>query len=207
MYIPSAFEVTDAAKIAEVISSNSFAVLVSRDGDSFFASHLPFIYEPDGGEKGRLLSHMAKANRHWELFREAEEAFVIFAGPHAYISPTYYVTEVAVPTWNYVTIHVHGFPRIFTTDAELNDVLDKTVIKHEADRSHPWRPNLPDELKTKLQQALVGFEIGITRIEAKFKLGQNRSREDREKMLLSLKASGDSESIRLAQWMEREMGE
>ncbi len=97
MYIPSAFEIKDPDKIGEIISANNFAILVSKDGDSLFASHLPFLYKPDLGTNGKLLSHMAKANRHWQLFKTTEEALVIFNGPHAYISPTWYVTEVAVP--------------------------------------------------------------------------------------------------------------
>ena len=201
MYIPSAFEVKDAGKIAEVISSNSFATLISKDGDSLFASHLPFLHRPDQGAKGKLISHMAKANRHWQLLNEKDESLVIFNGPHAYISPNWYATEVAVPTWNYVSIHVYGIPRIMETDAELNAVLDETVKKHEFGLPDPWTPNLPDELKARLHQAIVGFEIEITRIEAKFKLGQNRSKEDQEKMLLMLQNSGEAESIRLAKLM------
>ena len=121
MYIPTAFEVTDPAKLGEVISSNSFAILVSKDGDSFFASHLPFLYKPGGGAKGKLVSHMAVANRHWKLFNENEEVFVIFTGPHAYISPTSYAAEVAVPTWNYVTVHVYGLPKIIRTNEGFPD--------------------------------------------------------------------------------------
>jgi transcriptional regulator len=206
MYIPSAFETTDAGKIAEVISSNSFATLVSQDGDSLFASHLPFLHQPEIGAKGKLVSHMAKANRHWQLFSERKESLVIFNGPHAYISPNWYVAEVAVPTWNYVTVHVHGIPRIMTTEAELDAVLAQTVAKHESGLPNPWTPHLPEELKAKLNQAIVGFEIEITRIEGKFKLGQNRSREDQEKMLQTLQASGDAESIRLAKFMANEAG-
>lgn len=204
MYIPSAFEVTDPDKLTEVISSNSFGLLISRDGDSFFASHLPFLYHPKQGKQGLLVSHMAKANRHWQLFKEHEEAFVIFTGPHAYISPTWYAAEIAVPTWNYVTVHVHGYPRIKETESELNGILEETVKKHESGLPNPWTPNLPNELKAKLQQAIVGFEIEISRMEGKFKLGQNRSIEDREKMLRMLQNSSDPESIRLAEFMTRE---
>ncbi len=202
MYIPDAFHVSDPKKIGEIISSNSFATLVSKDGDSLFASHLPFLYKPDQGKKGSLTGHMAKANRHWQLFNQKEEALIIFNGPHAYISPKWYVAEVAVPTWNYATIHVYGIPKIMKTATELNAVLDETVEKHEAGSPNPWIPNLPVELQTKLHQAIVGFEIEITRIEAKFKLGQNRSMEDQKKMLQTLRDSGDAESIRLAKLME-----
>jgi transcriptional regulator len=205
MYIPSAFEIKDLSKFGEVISSNSFATIISKDGETLFASHLPFLYKPDHGDKGKLISHMARANRHWQLFHEKEEVLVIFNGPHAYISPNWYATEVAVPTWNYVTVHVYGIPKIMQTEAELNSVLDETVEKHESVLPNPWTPNLPYELKTKLNLMIVGFEIQITRIEGKFKLGQNRSKEDQQKMRQTLQSSGDAESIRLATFMEQEL--
>jgi len=206
MYIPSAFEVKDPAKIAEVISSNSFATLISRDGDALFASHLPFLYKPEQGAKGKLVSHMARANSHWQLFQNKLEVLVIFNGPHAYISPSWYVTEVAVPTWNYVTARVYGIPGIMESNAELEALLNETVERHESGLPSPWTPNLPAELKGKLHQAIVGFEIEITRVEAKFKLGQNRSKEDQAKMIRALEASGNEESARLAALMKCEQG-
>ena len=207
MYIPKPYEITDPIKLGEVIAANSFAVLVSKDGDSFFASHLPFLHEPAAGKQGKLISHMARANRHWKLFKETEEVLVIFVGPHAYISPNWYVDQVTVPTWNYVTVHVHGLPRLIETDTGLDAILDQTVEKHEAQQPNPWTPKTPPEMKAKLKQALVGFEIEITRIEGKFKLGQNRSIEDRRKMLEVLLQSGDSDSIRLAKQMQIELGD
>jgi len=205
MYIPSAFAMTDPAKIAEVISSHNFATLISKDGNSLFASHLPFLYKPDLGAHGKLTSHLAKANRHWELFNEQEEALVIFNGPHAYISPNWYATEIAVPTWNYITVHVYGKPRVMTSEAELNAVLDETVDKHESGLPAPWATSrLADDLKAKLHQAIVGFEIEITRVEGKFKLGQNRSKEDQKKMLSILQTATDSDSLALAKFTERE---
>jgi transcriptional regulator len=90
------------------------------------------------------------------------------------------------------------------TDSELTMVLNETVNRHGAGQPVPWNPNLSNELKTKLHQAIVGFEIEVTRIEGKFKLGQNRSREDQQKMIGKLIDSGDAESVRLAQLMESE---
>ena len=206
MYIPSAFEVTDPAKIAEIISSHSFGMLLSKDEGSLFASHLPFLYKPQLGKNGFLTSHMARANRHWQLFNDQEEALVIFNGPHAYISPSYYATSVAVPTWNYVTVHVYGKPRLMTTEVELNAVLAETMEKHEAGFPNPWSTALlPEGMEAKLHQSIVGFEIEITRIEGKFKLGQNRSMEDREKMLGMLQKTNDADSHQLAKFMEQEL--
>ena len=204
MYIPPAFALTDPKKIAEIMSAHSFGILVSKDGDSVFASHLPFLHEPGRGKNGTLISHMAKANRHWQLFAAGEESLVIFTGPHAYISPNWYATKVAVPTWNYVTVHAYGKATLLERPEQLESVLNETVKKHESGLPQPWQPNLPDELKTRLHQAIVAFEIEITRIEGKFKLGQNRSPEDQQKMLGMLENSSDPEAVQLAAFIKRE---
>jgi transcriptional regulator len=204
MYIPAAFAMTDPVKIAEVISTHNFGMMISRDGDSLFASHLPFLHHPQEGSPGKLTSHLAKANRHWKLFNDQEETLIIFNGPHSYISPNWYVTEQAVPTWNYVTVHVYGKART-TSESNLAKVLEETVTKHESERPDSWTTGrLLDDLQAKLHQAIVGIEIAITRVEAKFKLGQNRSKEDRAKMLTALKGATDSDSLALARYMERE---
>jgi len=201
MYIPAAFSITDPTKLADIMSRYSFALLVSRDGNSSFASHLPFLFHPREGSPGVLLSHMARANRHWQLFTPDEEVLVIFQGPHAYVSPTWYVSEIAVPTWNYVTVHAYGKVQLLETDAELDAILDETVRKHESGLAQPWTPRLPEEMRAKLRQAIVGFKIELTRVEGKFKLGQNRSQEDQEKMLVSLRAQPDAESRLLADFI------
>ena len=207
VYIPSTFAVTDPAKLAALIESNSFATLVSKDADSLFASHLPFLYRPAQGAHGTLLSHMARANRHWKLFETGGESLVIFTGLHAYISPTFYAAEVAVPTWNYANVHIYGIAKIVESDTGLDAILDETISKHESGCTAPWTSNLPPEMRANLKKAIVGFEIEITRIEGKFKLGQNRSTEDREKMLAILQSSPDTEVQRLATLMERELRE
>jgi transcriptional regulator len=202
MYIPEAFAISDPAKLADVMAQHSFALLVSRDGNSSFASHLPFLFHAQQGKQGTLLSHMARANRHWQLFTPDEEVLVIFQGPHAYISPNWYASTVAVPTWNYATVHAYGKVRLLETDAELDAVLDETVSKHESGFTQPWVPQLPNDMKAKLRQAIVGFKIEVTRLEGKFKLGQNRSREDQEKMLASLAAQPDADSKALADFIK-----
>jgi transcriptional regulator len=203
MYIPTAFSITDPIKLADIMSRFSFALLISRDGNSSFASHLPFLFHAQEGSPGVLLSHMARANRHWQLFSQDEEVLVIFQGPHAYISPTWYVSEIAVPTWNYVTVHAYGKVQLLKTDTELDAILDGTVSKHESGFAQPWTLQMPEEMKTKLKQAIVGFKIELTRVEGKFKLGQNRSQEDQEKMLANLRAQPDAESRALADFIER----
>jgi transcriptional regulator len=203
MYIPAAFAVSDPARLAEIISHYSFALLVSRDGNSSFASHLPFLYHAQEGKLGTLVSHMARANPHWKLFTPDEEVLVIFQGPHAYISPSWYVSTAAVPTWNYVTVHAYGKVQLLESGAELDAVLAETVQKHESGFAQPWNQRLPEDMHAKLRQAIIGFKIEITRLEGKFKLGQNRPQEDQDKMLANLQAQPDAEAKALADFITR----
>ena len=112
MYIPPAFRIEDASKLAAFIQQYSFATLVTHDGAAPFASHLPMLFHPQAGGHGTLLSHMARANPQWRHFASGAEVLAIFHGPHNYISPSWYQTGPAVPTWNYATVHAYGVPAV-----------------------------------------------------------------------------------------------
>src|ERR1044071_9429828 len=113
MYLPSDFKEEDFQKLAAFIHQFSFATLVSGRSGSLQASHLPFLFDEKRGKSGFLRGHMAKANPHWKTIEE-EEVLVIFQGPHAYISPTWYEASETVPTWNYATVHAYGYYRSIT---------------------------------------------------------------------------------------------
>ena len=100
MYIPQSFEVSDESVLDDFIASNSFAILISTINGSPFATHLPLILDRTESPQGVLLGHVARANPHWRVFDGKQPALAIFHGPHAYISPSWYVTSPAVPTWN-----------------------------------------------------------------------------------------------------------
>ena len=101
MYVPKHFAVTEVAACHKVIVENSFAELVTVDPDGApFASHLPFLLDPARGPNGTLIAHMARANPQWQHFAAGKPVLAIFRGPHAYISPAWYATHPAVPTWN-----------------------------------------------------------------------------------------------------------
>src|SRR4051794_27392492 len=100
MYVPSAFAESDLNKLHDFIERNSFGLLVSLVKGVPFATHLPFLLERNSGPDGSLVGHMARANPHWQEL-EAQTVLVVFSGPHAYISPTWYEAENVVPTWNY----------------------------------------------------------------------------------------------------------
>ncbi len=204
MYIPSAFRVENPEKLTRLIQQHGFATLITHDGHSSFASHLPVLYRPDSGPHGTLASHMARANPQWQHFASQQEVLVIFHGPHAYISPSWYQTQQAVPTWNYATVHAYGVPILITEHERFVALLRDTVSTYEASRPEPWPAELSPEFRDKLMQAIVGFEIPVTRIEGKFKLGQNRPAADIQGVLHALSNSNNPFDRALADMMHTE---
>ena len=203
MYIPKAFEVTDLDKIAQIIETYNFATLITCDEGIPNASHIPFLYDRDRGKYGTLVSHMAKANSQWQSFGD-REILTIFQGSHSYISPNWYQTKPAVCTWNYIAIHTYGVPQVITDIQRTEEILQATVAKYESQLPDPWDGSLPEKVQQQLGKALVGFEIPLTRIEAKFKLGQNRSAEDLQGVYDVLVNSTDVNQKQIAAMMKQE---
>src|SRR4051794_35885289 len=116
MYVPAHFEQTDLATLHAFIEDHSFGLLTSMLDGRLFASHLPFLLDRQAGPFGSLLGHVAKANPQWRQLA-GQEVFVVFSGPHAYVSPTWYEAEHVVPTWNYVAVHAYGRCRLIEDPA------------------------------------------------------------------------------------------
>ena len=201
VYIPPSFRIDDAAKIAAFMRRYSFATLITNAGDAPFASHLPMLHRPGQGAHGVLASHMARANPQLRHFVSGREALAIFHGPHSYISPSWYQAKPAVPTWNYATVHAYGVPTIFDDHERIVSLLRELVSVYESGFEQPWPGDLPDDYRDKMIQGIVAFEIPITRVECKFKLGQNRPAADMQGVFEALSRSGDAESQALAQLM------
>jgi transcriptional regulator len=199
MYIPAANHIEDMAKLAEVIRENSFATLVSVHEGVPFATHVPLLFRSEEGEHGTLVGHIARANPQWQHFDGSREVLAIFQGPHAYISPSWYETVPAVPTWNYVAVHTYGIPRVIEDDAAVAVLLQEMVAHYEAALPEPWSGDLPAEYAEKMRRGVVAFEIAITRIEGKFKLGQNKPAADMRGVHAALGDSPDPAVRRLAQ--------
>ena len=164
------------------------------------------LLRSDAGSHGTLVSHMARVNPQWRHFAPGGEALVVFHGPHSYISPSWYQTEPAVPTWNYASVHAYGIPAVFTEHDRVVALLREMVLTYEASFERPWPGNLPDDYRDQMIKGLVAFEIPITRIEGKFKLGQNRPTADVQGVFDALSRSGDPEGRALAQMMRVECG-
>ena len=198
MYIPALNRVEDRQAVNAFIHEHSFATLITTGDNGIVASHLPVLFDEQANV---LRSHMARANEQWKHFDGKGEVLCIFHGPHAYISPSWYEQQHTVPTWNYALVHVYGKSSI-VDEAELKQIVFDTTAKFESSRPVPWKIPLSENEIAGMLKAIIGFKIAITRVEAKFKLGQNRSREDQDKMLRSLQAAPDDESRALAQFIQ-----
>jgi transcriptional regulator len=204
MYSPPYNRVEDRAEVLAFMRANNFVLLVTGTGGSLHASHLPVMVQ----ERDRELvldMHMARNNAQWQEFFE-DEVLVVFAGPHAYVSPRWYEEKERVPTWNYAAVHAHGVPK----------VLSDPVQKHASQRrlvqalDPQWLPSF-DALSPKYVEGMlagiVNLEIPVTRLETRWKLSQNRSRREQELIAAELEKSGDSVERSLAAHTRRHFNE
>ena len=201
MYISKLNREEDRAKIIEFLQKNEFATLVTYDGEKPTASHLLMEVVEDR-ENLLVNGHMSKANPLWKTFEKNSEVLVIFQGPHTYISPTWY-NHVNVPTWNYQAVHVYGKPRIVTDQEEFHAILSRLVAKNEMGTSYRLESLSPDFVVNNMK-GIVGFQIEVKRIEANYKLSQNRDDEDYRNIVMRLHAREDEMSHQVAAAMERQ---
>lgn len=186
MYIRANQHARSDADVIEVIERNMFATLVT----GLIASHLPFLFED-----GVLYAHMARANPHAAVVGTSE-SLVIFTGPHAYISPSWYAERGPVPTWAYVAVHCYGTAVLHDRDrTEWN--IARLVEKMESARPNRWSmADLEPAEKEELIANVVSFEIPVTRMEAKFKVNQRDQPERIDALLAELERSGNAELAR-----------
>jgi len=171
MYIPDHFKVADQDEIFSFIEANAFGQLVSIDAARPYASHLPFLVTDD---RKTLLCHLARQNPHWQTLGE-QQVLVTFLGPHDYVSPSWYQNP-GVPTWNYQAVHVYGRCRVFEDAETLASVVETLSQRYESAFEKPWQPQYRDAML----KAIVGVEISIDEVEAKYKLSQNRPAADHQ---------------------------
>ncbi|MBI3746858.1 MAG: FMN-binding negative transcriptional regulator [Chloroflexi bacterium] len=211
MYVPEHFRPTDA-DISELLEHLGAADLVTVTAVGLLATMLPLAFDAPGsragtGPAGSLMGHVARNNRQW---REPVigEALVIARGPDAYVTPSWYATKGehgrVVPTWNYVTAHLHGRLVIHDDPAWVEANVRRLTALHEGRRDAPWSvDDAPRAYVEGQLRAIVGVEVLVERIEAKFKLSQNRSERDVDGVIDGLSALGD---VAMADAMRRSQG-
>ncbi len=201
LYVPPHFDAADRVAIARLLHDHPFATLVTPAAGEPHVSHVPLIWAGNCEPHGTLLGHFARANPHVEAAAGAE-SIAIFHGPHAYVSPSWYATPAAaVPTWNYAVVHAHGTLELAASPAETRSILDLLIHRFESNRDAPWTPGLDPVQMKAMVNAIIGFRIKIKRIDAKFKLSQNRAPDDRARVASALAAEGYPDAEATAAWM------
>ncbi|SMH35804.1 FMN-binding negative transcriptional regulator [Mesorhizobium australicum] len=193
MYVPPAFREDDPAELARIIRATRLSTLVTATSEGLVATPLPLFLEEGGDGQFVLHGHLAKANPQWKL-PALGEAMVIFSGPDAYVTPSWYETKrehgKVVPTWNYVAVHAYGPAEFYEDDARLLDVVRRLTDLHEGGRAAPWAvADAPEPFVRAQLKGIVGLRLPITRLEGKRKMSQNRSAADREGVAAGLLAS------------------
>lgn len=186
MYLPEHFAETRAHELHRLIDEHPLGALVVAGPNGLDANHVPFLLDPEAGERGVLLAHVARANPLWRDARDGDEALVIFRGAEAYVSPNWYPskheTHRLVPTWNYQVVHVHGTLRVRDDEKTVRGVVARLTREHESRTGdpRPWKmgDSAPEFIDGMLK-SIVGIEVEIARIVGKSKLSQNREARDR----------------------------
>lgn len=202
LYRPPAFANADQTAIARLMREYPFATLITSAGGEPHVSHLPLLYDADPAPHGTLIGHMARANPHWEHFGNGA-SLAMFHGPHAYVSPSWYAEPaIQVPTWNYAVAHLHGRAEVVADRAATIATLQSMIARFEGSRPAPWRLQLTGARLEAMLGAIVAFHIPVVRIEAKFKLSQNKDGDDRRRVAAALRDEAYSEAAATAAWMD-----
>jgi transcriptional regulator len=208
VYIPEYFRVRDHEDAIKFMRANPFAILISSMDAGPFATHLPLFVRAEKAadkdeEKVVLRGHVAKANPHWRYLERQPQCLAIFHGPHSYISPAHYTVHESVPTWNYGAVHLYGSAQLFSSPEALQVVLHELIHTFEPAYAAQWA-SLDEGFRERMLKQIVGFEIEVTKVEAKFKLNQNRSREDQANVIASLEKADDTAVSGVARLMKEQ---
>ncbi|BCP53615.1 transcriptional regulator [Kaistia sp. 32K] len=193
MYQPPHFREDRLDVMHALIRAHPLAMLVTAGEGGLMANLVPFLIDPEGAEKGLLRAHIARANDQLAALRAGAEAMVLFQGPNAYVTPSWYAAKAenhkVVPTWNYVTVHAWGTPRVLESTEWLRRQVGELTDASEQGRQHTWSvDDAPEAYVAGQMKGIVGLEIPIDRIEGKWKVSQNRAVADRRGVVDGLRS-------------------
>lgn len=199
MYQPPAFREDRLEVLHSFIRDHPLATLITAGDGGLLANLVPFILV-DGGEKGILRAHVAKANDQVDALRSGAETLVVFRGPDTYITPSWYASKRehgrVVPTWNYAVVQVRGTPRLIDDPDWILVQIRQLTASQESKRPVPWKvEDAPEEFIAGQIKAIIGIEIPISTIEGKWKVSQNRSAADRQGVEEGLRNEGVSDEM------------
>jgi transcriptional regulator len=199
MYQPSAFKEENLDTLHQLIRAHPLATLITSGHDGLLANLVPFTLHNDT-EQGTLRAHIARANDQVAALQASAETLVIFHGPEAYITPSWYASKQehgrVVPTWNYVVVQVRGTPTVIEDPTWLRAQIEALTTSQENQRTHPWQvSDAPEHFIDAQLRAIIGIEIPILSIEGKWKVSQNRSPSDREGVHHGLKNEARNDAM------------
>ena len=199
MYLPAAFRENRLETLHALIRAHPLGTLITAGAGGLLANLVPFVVI-DGGDKGILRAHVARANDQVEALRSGAGTLVVFQGPEAYITPSWYAAKAehgrVVPTWNYVVVQARGTPRLIDDATWIRAQIDELTASQENRRAEPWKvSDAPEPFIAGQLGAIVGVEIPIASIEGKWKVSQNRSAADRKGVVEGLNREGLSEEM------------
>ena len=181
----------------------SFGTLISNFDNEMNANHYPFLV--DYNNELTLWTHLAKANPEWKHFEQSQECLLVFTGPHSYISPTIYKNQLNVPTWNYTAVHLKCEVEIIHDPLEHINLMKRLVKNFEAKNGTQWNYSLPVDQHQKLLNAIVWLKFKPIKVEAKFKLSQNREKIDYHSVLDEFSTRQSNNDIELLKYMRLTM--
>ena len=203
MYTPKPFRETDVRANLDFVEEQGFGVLISSAATGSVISHLPVLVERDRGRLCLLHAHVAKGNDHWRSLN-GRPATMVVNGPHCYVSAGWYRERRVVPTWNYVTVHLHGTARLETELAAKRRMVADFVAHFEGGQNEPWTIPVDEAgYMDALLDGIVAFTIDVDRLEATWKLNQNHPAERRRRVIAALLQSGRPNEVAIAELMQR----
>jgi transcriptional regulator len=208
MYIPKLHEQPDLHALHALVRSHPLGTWATQGDGELIVNHVPFVLDQSRGPYGLLRCHVARANSVWQLFSRTVPSVVVFHGPNAYVSPSWYPSKQAhgrvVPTWNYTVVHAHGIPAIVEAPAQLIGHLTELTASQENSQAVPWRlGDAPAEFIEQMSRQIVAIEIPILRIFGKWKVSQNRSATDRLGVVAALRKNADAQLEEMAGLVEQ----
>jgi transcriptional regulator len=206
MYVPAHFEENRPEVLHQLIADHPLGTLVTTGPNGLDANHVPFEFAPGEGPHGTLRAHVARANPVWQEVATHPDTLVIFQGPAAYISPTWYPskheTHRQVPTYNYMVVHAHGKIVVRDDEAFVRGLVARLTRTMEANEPKPWKMgDAPADFISQMLGAIVGIEIEVTRLVGKWKLSQNKEARDRRGAVEALLAGGSETQEAVAEAM------
>lgn len=209
-YLPPHFAETDIATLHALVHAHPLATWVVQHEGELLVNHIPMLLDVNRGKHGTLVGHVARANPVWRAMAAGAQSVAVFTGAQTYVSPNWYPSKhangMAVPTWNYITVHAHGVPQAFEDTERVLDVVTRLTQLHEAVQALPWQvSDAPADYIAKLLRVIVGIELPVQRWAGKWKVSQNRTTADQQGVAAGLAGQAGETAAQMAALIQQKI--